>query len=211
MQGRLGVIAWALCVFAALVAGCAYPSSPKGWLPPADAAGRSLCGGWAEVWTSSIWEDPQVFGELIAVDDEWMSVLTMQNQIVTVARNKITRADVFFYEADLSSVTSVVLLGTLSTISHGFILILTAPLWLIFGLTGISMTSREPRQRYEPSYYQSNRPVTAAWLELAAYARFPQGMPSGVENLTWRGPSLGGRTSPTPRPRSNRRYTPGTR
>ena len=59
--------------------------------------------------------------------------------------------------------------GIVSTISHGFFLIISAPVWLV---TGIPTTILESsRDRYEAEY-----PDEIYWNEVKKFARFPQGV-----------------------------------
>jgi hypothetical protein len=62
------------------------------------------------------------------------------------------------------------LLGTLSTISNGGFLIFTAPMWLIGGSLAVGGESRAPERKSPP----------LTWVELAPFARFPQGIPDGI-------------------------------
>ena len=58
-----------------------------------------------------------------------------------------------------------------TTISNGVFLLLTAPAWLITGLVAAGNESHAPLRDVPP----------LAWAELAAYARFPQGLPPGID------------------------------
>ena len=64
--------------------------------------------------------------------------------------------------------------GTLSTASHGVALLLSAPAWIIGGSVATTKVSHAPLITY-PS-----RP----WSDLARYARFPQGLPIGLDPAT---------------------------
>jgi hypothetical protein len=82
-----------------------------------------------------------------------------------VKRGKLTA-----YAAEKGAVTTWAVLGALSTISNGGFLILTAPMWIIGGPLAVGSESRAPERK--------NPPLT--WVELAPFARFPQGMPEGI-------------------------------
>ena len=62
------------------------------------------------------------------------------------------------------------LLGTLSTGSHGFFLILSAPVWILTGTVAAVNQSRQPVLTYPRQ----------GWAGWRAYARFPQGLPPGL-------------------------------
>ena len=87
----------------------------------------------------------------------------------TVKKGKLTA-----YAAQKDGLTAWMLLGTLSTISNGGFLIFTAPMWLIGGSLAVGGESRAP-ERQSP-------PLTC--VELAPFARFPQGLPEGIALTT---------------------------
>jgi hypothetical protein len=65
----------------------------------------------------------------------------------------------------------LVLLGTLSTISNGAFLLFTAPMWIIGGSIATGARSFEPIVDYPKR----------DWGHLAPFARYPQGMPRGID------------------------------
>jgi hypothetical protein len=62
-------------------------------------------------------------------------------------------------------------LGTLFTLSHGFYLVLSAPIWVISGISGAVGESRSGIVEIEGSSPE----------EFRKYARFPQGLPAGID------------------------------
>jgi len=62
-------------------------------------------------------------------------------------------------------------LGLLSTVSNGWFLIVTGPMWLIGGSIAASGQRRVPIESVP----------TVRWTDVAAFARFPQGILPGVE------------------------------
>jgi hypothetical protein len=83
----------------------------------------------------------------------------------TVKKGKLTT-----YAAQKDGLTAWMLLGTLSTISNGAFLIFTAPMWMIGGSLAVGGESRAPERKSPP----------LTWVELAPFARFPQGLPDGI-------------------------------
>lgn len=59
----------------------------------------------------------------------------------------------------------------MSTLSHGFGLALTGPVWLLSGTLAARADSRAP-------LITVNSP--ARWVQAQAYARFPGGLPEGL-------------------------------
>lgn len=165
---RGGTIATLLAV----AAGCYQSSAPPRWLPSAVEAQRDAFGSWITVQgqpkTAALAQ-----GELIAVDIDSIHLLA-DGRLVSLARAAFCCAEVTAYRMDLSELQVWAVLGTVSTISHGFGLVLTAPLWAITGTLATSSASYAPR-------ILSTDPIV-----LRAFARFPQGFPPGFDRTTLR-------------------------
>jgi hypothetical protein len=160
---------------------CASNTAPKGWLPKPIEAQAAAYGGWIEL-TYAESEERHTDGELIAVSAESVWVLSGSQGLViptaAVKKGKLTA-----YAAQKDGLTAWMLLGTLSTLSNGGFLIFTAPMWLIGGSLAVGGESRAPERKSPP----------LTWVDLAPFARFPQGIPDGIA-LT----ELQGKKVPTP-------------
>lgn len=110
-------------------------------------------------------------GELIAVGPEGVWVLARQRLILT-PHEQVSGLDLYAYDVSIAGTTGLGLLGTLSTISHGFFLVFSAPIWLV---TTIATSASQSRSAYE--WYAGDGDD---WSELMKWARFPQGMPPGL-------------------------------
>ena len=147
---------------------CASNTAPKGWLPTPTEAQSTAYGGWIEL----AYDQPErrADGELIAVSAESVWVLTGSQGLVIptagVKKGKLTA-----YAAQKGGLSAWTVLGTISTLSNGGFLIFTAPMWMIGGSLAVGGESRAPERQHPP----------LAWVELAPFARFPQGLPQGVE------------------------------
>ncbi len=108
-------------------------------------------------------------GELIAIDLSGVWVLGGGRLIHTPLEN-LAELEVHPYDVRVGGVVGWGLLGTASTISHGFILILSAPTWLLVTTLTAAGHSRTARERYTGDN----------WPALAKWARFPQGLPPGM-------------------------------
>jgi hypothetical protein len=120
----------------------------------------------------------ELSGELISVERSVIRVLRFgagTGALTWVASTDVKSADVYEYEAE-GGYGGWALLGVLSTISHGFFLIFSAPIWIISGSIAASGESRHVVLSY-PEH---------GWGEIVMWARFPQGLPPGVdeESLT---------------------------
>jgi hypothetical protein len=156
----------------AAVAGCYQSSAPPGWLPSPVDAQRDAFGLWISV-RGQPKTAPLAQGELIAVDADTVHVLA-DGRLVSLARATLCCAELTAYRMDLSELQLWSVLGMVSTASHGFVLILTAPIWILAGTSATSAASYAPR-------IVSTDPVI-----LQPFARFPQGIPPGLDRTTIR-------------------------
>lgn len=155
-----------------LVAACATNPAPEGFLPSPGEAGRDVYGGWIEVTRSVAGHEDEVAGELIAAsaDTAWILPDTGRGAIV-VATAAVTHGRLARYTSSAGAVAGFAALGTASTLSNGYILIFTAPAWIITGLVASAHESRAPLKDMPP----------VRWADLAAFARFPAGLPPGID------------------------------
>lgn len=149
-----------------LLTSCASTRAPSGWLPDADQARSSMFGGWVEIKS----RQGQVWGELIAVAED--TVFVADTTLLAIAATDVLSARLVTY--DESSLGGYVFLGTLSTLSNGLLLVLTAPMWLIAG--SIAATSRS----YDPIIDYPSKPLK----QFVPFARYPQGLPPNMDRST---------------------------
>ncbi len=158
-------------ISALLAMACAANPAPEGFLPTRVQAQTMAYGGWIELMVDSANSRKQqrVEGELLAVTADSVWVLSTQGARV-IATGSVKEGRLTAYQSQTGAITGWTALGVLSTASNGVVLILTAPLWIITGtIAGIN---------------ESHAPVRDVpgqrWEDLAAFGRFPQGMPAGV-------------------------------
>lgn len=157
-----------LVVALALAAGgltaCAINPDPR--TRPIDTAVRDGRGGWIVVTLAS---GVELEGELISVDSDAVRVLTTLG-LVPVAPSEVAAARLWAWDPIIGGTIVWGGLGTASTVSHGFFLIFSAPVWVLTTTLVASIESRQPRLAY-PDH---------SWSEVSRWARFPQGMPAGL-------------------------------
>jgi hypothetical protein len=192
---RLAVAGACLAVAAA---GCARSPAPAGAVPRPAGAEADPYGAWIHVERGrgtaparaglQVERDgrgPAVAGELLAVDRDTVFVLTQDGAVRGVPLDSVREATIAWYQGHADHLAIWTLLGTVSTISNGWLLILTAPTWLIAGSAASAAESRAPLVRV---------PARTSWTAARMYARYPAGLP----------PDLPRRLAPRPpdRPRS---------
>ena len=151
---------------------CGGNPAPSGFAPAPEEAVRDVYGGWIQVTIPVGRRETMLSGELLAARTDTLWILPDTGHgAVAVATSAVKSGQLVAYRSDGGKVSGLTALGVLSTISNGAFLILTAPAWLITGaVAGSSEYSAQLRKvpRLE-------------WTDLAAYARFPAGLPPGID------------------------------
>ncbi len=106
-------------------------------------------------------------GELLAQDWRSLWVLTDDRQLVRVPTARVRRVLVELYASGSLATGVVTTVGTLSTVTHGFFLVLTGPAWLISGITSSVYESQTN------DYGAKGSELDSLWR----FARYPQGPP----------------------------------
>ena len=160
-------IASTVCVVV-IVSGCFRTTAPKGWLPTAEKAQQDAYGGWIKLDFTTGVTPNTVHGELIAATSDSVHVLS-SDSLVVVPTASVIAGTLTAYDAQHGALRWWTVLGGLSTLSHGFGLVLSAPVWAVAGSMATASGSKAPR-------VESTDPTL-----LRMYARFPQGLPPGLD------------------------------
>jgi hypothetical protein len=113
--------------------------------------------------------DEYLIGELISVNDTDIIVLnSANNSCLTIPKQQIIDYGIRFAQPKHYGIYIPTL--TLSTISHGFIAMITLPINLITTIV-VAVSS-------ERAYTIDHKKIT--YEQLKMYARFPQGIPEGL-------------------------------
>jgi hypothetical protein len=192
------------CVLTAAVpcGGCAPGvRAPDGWLPRAEQAQRDPYGGWIAVIAGrgpgdlppAVPASPlikkgkmfEVSGELLAVDQDSLYVLTADAVVCAVSLAAITRAKATAYDPRVGPVRRWAALGTVSAVGQGAGMLLTLPLWLIVGLPAASAHGAKAHivLRADGGQFPRGGKCRPDWAALRPYARFPQGPPPELRSL----------------------------
>lgn len=172
---------WIAAALAAALAatGCAGHKAPRGWLETPEKVRTDAYGAWIETICH---RDERgvvsVSGELIAVSPD--SVYIARDRMVAVARSSIERAKIVAYDASVGGLVVFTVIGTLATISHGWALVFSAPVWIIAGSIAAGVRSHDPIRSYPALTIDA----------FAPYARFPNGLPNTLDRRTIRAKTL---------------------
>ena len=155
-----------------LFSACAH--RPPAAVPNVQAFDREVYGGWIVVSYPQLAKRPKTRGEMIAVVGDQLSVLTAKGA-VSVARSDIETATVVLFSGDLQ-INSRITGAMITTISHGVLLAATIPLW--------SLTAAATHVAYD--HFAEITYPDVAWESLRRGARFPQGLPKGLDPASLR-------------------------
>ena len=149
--------------------GCASPRAPRGWLPDAGEAQKEAYGAWISVEYDNVSSEQVLDGEFIAVGDDSIFVLT-RDRLIAVPVEEIKRGRLTTYDPNHGLLALWTVGGSISTPSHGWFLVASLPVWIISGSIATVAQSYAPIEKFPAD----------SWDDLRKYARFPDGLPEGL-------------------------------
>ena len=167
-----------------VLSGCAGSHAPKDWLPRAVDATQEAHGGWILLRLA---DESEHAGELIAVRADSLFVLEA-DELRGYAHAQVEHALLTGYDSQAGTIRGWMLVGSLSTLSHGYGLVISLPAWLLVG--SVATFSQAHAGRVDVT--------TTTWEKARMYARFPQGLPAELDRTSLRP------RDPPPRPVTRR-------
>lgn len=155
-----------ILAIAGLLSGC--NPTRNVYLPPVASVNRTSNGSFILVKA----QDLKVKGELIAIQDDKLFILTstnMQKSIVTVSVSAVKKYRIHYARSRGYGWTIPIF--TAFTLTHGILMLITGPLNLVT-TTIVTVSSNR-------AYSYDNKDIT--YDKLKMFARFPQGVPAGVK------------------------------
>jgi hypothetical protein len=172
MRGPRTLLRILLILPAVAAMGCASTTAPPGWLPIAEEAQSDVYGAWIEVACQDRSARGRVEGELIAAEPDSLFVLSDAG-LVGVPVAAIAKAKLTAYDSKAKLLSSGTFVGAVTTPSHGFFLIFSAPVWIIMGSASSVAVSRTPQITHSPKSPRIE--------DFRKFARFPQGLPPNLD------------------------------
>ena len=163
---RFGKLTLASVLVVLMSSGCAVPPHV---VPDVTSYDRDVYGAWTEVSYPRRTKRPETFGELIAVAPDQLTVLTATG-VVTVKKTDVDDVTLTLFSPG-NRIRGWLAAGIVSTVSHGYFLVVSIPLWSLSAV----MANRQYDRFAEITYPK------ATWEELRRGARFPQGVPEGLD------------------------------
>jgi len=154
-----------LFVFALLITDCARLGVPEKWLPSPGQSRSSVYGAWVDIKFPTSTEQ----GELLAVTED--TLYYADDQFHAVPIKKIFAARLVRYDPHIDDIYGLTLLAVLTTWTHSGYLVFTMPLWIVTANLAANDRVNDPQLEYPENHI--------AWF--TPYARFPQGLPPGLD------------------------------
>jgi hypothetical protein len=178
MKGAVGCV-----LLVSAICSCAHRSyAPAGWLPSAETAPSDRFGAWAHLRYRDLDErTASVNGELIAVDKDTIYVLPASGALVPVPRALVLLAQAEFYDSIESQASGWAVGGALSTLTHGYYLIITMPAWLVTGAAVDSPAIHAVARLRDEGVFHDQKREFGSLAELVRFTRFPGGLPAGID------------------------------
>lgn len=165
----------ALLAAGLLLGGCAASRAPIGYLATPAAEQVDGRGAWIRVqpWAGSRLSGSGrvVEGELLAVDADSLHVLVADGRVAGLDWRGVRRARLEGWRSDAPRLARWTVAGSLLPVTTLFLAPFTLPIWLVTGTIATIDLSRRPLVACPP----------ADWRALAPHARFPQGLPPGLD------------------------------
>lgn len=145
---------------------CSTIKAPKGQVPRRQDLVNDAFGGWMLLTLTS---QQKVEGELLALTADSIHIINQTR--FSFAKTEIVSGRLIMYITDTQRFGRWATAGTFGSITNGWFLIFTMPIWII---TGIATKSSEANRINYLDYPPTD------WNYLNRYARFPQGFPAGL-------------------------------
>lgn len=174
--GSISMIVAAILISALAGSGCASVRAPRALHPEPEMLSRHVYGAWLLLEVGRGDQTYETEGEFLGLDSIEIVLLEADGP-VRVHRDSIESAAIDVHARNTGLYAGWMSAGALSTLSHGYFLVFTAPAWLIVG--GVCTITAD-----HAGYHRSARPTLAWWRSMAMYARYPQGTEAlGLDSL----------------------------
>jgi hypothetical protein len=157
-----------------LSTGCAATVAPDGWLPSTKELQTDSYGGWLVISSKPDKRGLPIEGEFIGIQHEQVYILPLEGGARMISMDSIASARLQIHRKQHGRIAGWTGLGVISTLSHGFYLIISAPVWLLSGIISAVSVSKE-------GDFEATAPSRGWWNEMAKFSRFPQGVPEDLD------------------------------
>jgi len=164
-----------LLVFIFSTFNCASVKAPKNWLSEPEKISEDVYGAWITLRLEDTPEGEYQFigGEFLGYEESNVYILKLDGLSI-IKVNDIKKAIIDLYQRETNTLTGWWVGMTLSTASHGWLLALTAPIWVISGIINSAIASHSGR-------YAQDFPDSGWFEKMNNFSRFPGGLPKEVD------------------------------
>lgn len=155
-----------------LLSGCITMNVPDAFDNQAEEAVTHPYGKWVNVYT----EEDFYHGELMAVEENRVVLRDRDEDLVHIDSQNVSQLKVRVVNTRAGWGVGYSILGTLSTASHGRLLIISAPFWII---SSIIIDTQNTNRGYET--WERDDDSDEDLDAMRKYARFPAGLPEKME------------------------------
>jgi hypothetical protein len=166
MSVKLSTI-FSVAIMAFFLACAATSPAPQGFRYTPEEVQKLAIGAWTRADGKTLSAD----GELLAVDKDFI-YLEQSGQITLFPTSCLKQLTVAAYEGYSSTPGIVGTVGSLSTLSHGLLLMLTLPVW---ALSTPLLSYAQSKAGYMD--FENKNTPNFDKIEVRKWARFPQGLP----------------------------------
>ena len=162
-----------ILVIVFLTFNCASVKAPKDWLPEPEKISEDVYGAWIALRLNDSGDHHFFGGEFICYEEKKIYLLN-ENGLSKIEIKNIKEAVIDLYQRETNTLALWTVGGILSTASHGFFLIVSAPIWLVSGIINSAIASHSGR-------FAQDDPDELWFEEMKKYSRFPEGLPKDVD------------------------------
>ena len=150
--------------------------SPKWHMPKPIEMEQSIYGSYFKV--TKIEGSKYIEGEIICMDDNTMTLMTLnnrKNKIISIKKNQIKEGliEVALSSNKTSQIAMWHMFNLLVPLSHGYYGVFTLPLNILVGSAVSYDAALNP--------YAIKYPAQITWTQMYKFARFPGGLPEGIK------------------------------
>lgn len=161
-----------ILIICAVVASCRSVKTPAGTVPRRGSLDKDAFGAWMILTKGG----KQIAGEFIASSNDSIYILP-DNGLQAHAIAGLDTIRIVMYKTDAGAYAVWTSIASVATVLNGLFAVITLPATLVTGIT----TSVVEGNRI--NYLDKGK---ADWSEMRKYARFPQGLPPGLDRKSLR-------------------------
>lgn len=156
-----------------VISNCMSVKAPDNWLPEPENISEDVYGAWITLRLDDTDDYYFLGGEFIGYEQKTVLLLN-ENGLSKIAIEDIKEAIIDLYKRETSSLTWWTLGGCVASVTHGWFLIISMPVWLVSGIINSAIASHSGR-------FAEENPDDDWFEAVKRYSRFPGGIPKNID------------------------------